>query len=187
MGKKTDFNQGIEGGKYSILKIFHHPKKLDSLLKKKITAPLYVRIKPTNKCSHNCFFCIYNPKFSSIHPESNRMDEIPLEKMMEILDNLEEMGVKAVTYSGGGEPLVHPNITEILEKTLKKKIRLSMITNGQKLEGKSAELLWNADWIRISLDYHNAKLFSKIRNKPKKDFYKVKNNILEFAKNKNPN
>lgn len=182
---EMDLNQGISG-KYSILKIFHHPKKLKSLLANKVLSPLYVRVKPTNRCNHNCYYCLYHPEFSGTHQSIDKRDKIPREKMLEILDDFKSMGVKAVTYSGGGEPLTHPNITEFLEETLKKKIRLSMITNGQDLEGKSAELLWNADWIRVSLDYHNDKLFSKIRQKPKDDFYKVKKNLEEFVRKKKP-
>lgn len=184
---KFDLNQGIKGGKYSILKIFHHPNKVNSMLKNRITSPLYVRIKIINRCCHQCFYCVYNPKFSKIHPLSNRVDDIPIKKMMEILDNLKSMRVKAVTYTGGGEPLSYQYIEKVLEKTIKNKIRLSMITNGQLLEGRKAELLYNADWIRASLDYHDAKTFSKIRNIKPDYFYKLINNLSSFAKNKNPN
>lgn len=186
MKKGFDFNQGIKGGRYSILKIFHYPEKLSSLLKKRVTAPLYIRIKPTNRCNNQCFYCVYESGFSKIHSSMKRTDEIPIEKIREMLDDFKEMGVKAITFSGGGEPLIHPNISEILEKTLQKKIRLSIITNGLSLEGKPAELLRNADWVRVSLDYHTPELFAKIRQKPADLFYKVKRNISDFAKNKNP-
>jgi MoaA/NifB/PqqE/SkfB family radical SAM enzyme len=182
-----DFNQGIRGGRYSILKTFHYPEKVNSLLKRKVTAPIYIRLKPTNRCNNNCFFCVYNPEFSTIHPSSNREDEIPIKKMREIIDDLKEMGVKAVTLSGGGEPLIHPDIEGIIRKLIKNRIRISIITNGLSLEGEVSKLLKNADWVRISLDYHNAELMSKIRNVDKSCFEKVKKNIENFAKLKNKN
>lgn len=181
-----DLNQGIKGGKYSILKIFHHPEKLKSFVSGKVSAPLYVRIKPTNTCCHNCFYCVYNPWFSSIHPESNRSDSIPREKMLEVLNDLKEMGVKAVTFSGGGEPLTYPHIIETLKIILDSKIQLSMITNGQNLKGEAAELLANANWIRVSLDYPDAETFSKIRGKPKELFNEIKENLKNFSQIKKP-
>lgn len=180
-----DLNQGIKGGKYSVLKVFHHPKKVKSFIEKKVVAPVYVRIKPTNACPHNCFYCVYNSKFSGIHPESNRKDMIPKQKIFEVLDDLKEMDVKAVTYSGGGEPLSYPWITDVLKKTLDFNISLSVITNGQLLNGKVAEILSQANWIRISLDYPDADTFSKIRGCPKEFFNQVKGNIKNFNKIKN--
>lgn len=182
-----DLNQGIKGGKYSILKIFHHPEKLNSFFTGKITAPLYVRIKPTNTCCHNCYYCVYNPWFSSIHKESNRSDTLPREKILEVLSDLKEMNVKAVTYSGGGEPLTYPHILEALKKTLDYRLNLSMITNAQLLKGEAAELLAQGNWIRVSLDYCDEETFSKIRGKSKELFPDVGENIKNFVKIKNSN
>lgn len=185
--KGFDLNQGISGGRYSILKIFYYPEKVNSMLNKKVISPLYVRLKCSNRCNNSCFYCIYNPKFSDIHPLSNRTDEIPINKINQILDDFEKMGIKAITLSGGGEPLIHPNISKILKEIIKKKIRFSVITNGLLLKGKIAKLLYNADWIRISLDYPNSKLYSKIRNIDSSNFYEVITNIKDFSKNKHKN
>jgi organic radical activating enzyme len=57
-----------------------------------------------------------------MHEHVERADEIPLNKMLEILENIKSIGVKAVTYSGGGEPLSHKNIQSILKKTLELKL-----------------------------------------------------------------
>ena len=45
-------NQGDEiQKKYGNLKIVWHPEKLEDLRKGKVSAPLCIRIKPTNKCA----------------------------------------------------------------------------------------------------------------------------------------
>lgn len=170
---------------YSTSKIIWHPEKLQSFLKEEVVAPIYVRFKPTNRCNHRCFYCSYEPDFGDIRRVS-RKDEIPREKLMEIVSDFKNIGVKAVTYSGGGEPLVHPNISEVLEKTLDYGIDLSMITNGQKLNGKNAELLGQGKWVRISSDSYTAKLFSETRRVPEDLFYELKNNIQNFARTKSP-
>lgn len=172
--------------KYGTLKLVWHREKLESLLEGRVTAPVYVRVKPTNRCDHFCFYCVYNPDFSGIHSEINKEDEIPREKMMEILSDFAEMGVKAVTYSGGGEPLVYPYIEETLERTLELGIDLSIITNGQRLNGRRAEILANAHWVRISSDTSNAKTFAQVTRCPEKWFGELKDNIVSFAKIKKP-
>lgn len=168
---------------YGKLKIVWHPDKLLSFAEGRITAPIYVRFKPTNKCNHHCFYCSYEPDFKDIRNVSRRA-ELSREKMMEILGDFKDMGVKAVTYSGGGEPLVYPHITETLEKTLDYNIKLSIITNGQNLKGKNAELLKQGTWVRVSSDSPNAKIFSATRGVPEFWFYELKDNIEQFAKKK---
>lgn len=174
--------------RYGNLKLLWHHEKLKSFLENKITSPVYIRLKPTNKCNHNCNFCSYDPLQGdlAVRNELNRTSEIPREKMLEILENLREMGVKAVTYSGGGEPLIYPHIEETMQRTLDFGINLSIITNGQSLNEKKAEILSQANWVRISSDASDAESFSKIRRVPEDFFYKLTSNIKNFAKIKNP-
>ncbi len=172
---------------YNTSKLAFHKEKLKALANGKITAPIYVRIKPTNKCDHHCSYCSYEPGSDCPVSETiNRRDEIPKEKMIEILSDFKDIGVKAVTYSGGGEPLIYPYITEVMEKTIDSKIELSIITNGQKLNGKKAEVLTHSEWIRISLSEIDAESFSKTRRVPERWFYDLTKNIAEFSKAKKP-
>tara|TARA_Y100000034_G_C6910131_1_gene424125 strand:- start:10729 stop:11823 length:1095 start_codon:yes stop_codon:yes gene_type:complete len=173
--------------KYGPLKLAWHPEKLEALRDEKITAPICVRIKPTNKCNHRCFYCSYDPDAEDKNLLSGgfkRNDEIPRDKMMEILDDFKEIGVKAITYSGGGEPLIYPHIEEAFKKTLENKIDLSIITNGQTLSGVLADYLKNAKWVRISLDACSKEIFSESRKVSGKFYEKLEKNLQEFAKNK---
>jgi MoaA/NifB/PqqE/SkfB family radical SAM enzyme len=173
--------------KYNSLKPIWHRDKLKSFVDGKITAPIYIRIKPTNHCNHHCFYCAYDPDFDYILSERfKRQDEIPLEKMREILADLKEIGVKAVTFSGGGEPLIYPHIEETMEKILEYGIDLSIITNGQELRDKKAELLARAKWVRISLDASDSKTFAEIRRVSEDLFNQLIENIKNFSKIKNP-
>jgi len=173
---------------YGSYKVVWHPEKLNSFLKEVITTPVYVRVKPTNRCNHKCFYCAYDPQVGYILSERfNRHDEIPKDKMMEILSDFRNMGVKAVTYSGGGEPLIYSHIISTLEKTIDYGIDLSAITNGQKLEGRIANLLSNSRWVRVSLDSSDKQTFEQIRRINGKSFDKLINNMYSFSKIKNNN
>ena len=107
--------------KYGGLKIIWQSEKLNALRKGIVTAPLCVRIKPTNLCDHHCFYCSYDPEAESKNILSqgfNRTDEIPYEKIMEILKDFRDIEVKSITFSGGGEPLVYPHIIEAFKNEL---------------------------------------------------------------------
>ena len=86
---------------YSHLKVFYHQEIMHHLLKGERCNPLYIRIKPTNRCNHNCDYCHYRSAYLDLD-EYNPTDEIPHDKMMEIIDDMACMGVRAVTFSGGG-------------------------------------------------------------------------------------
>ncbi len=178
--------------KYSEYKIVFFPEKIESFVEQKIAAPIYVRVKPTNLCNHNCFFCVYasgyrreetaNVVNSGMHEDIDHSDVIPTEKMMEILEDFRDIGVRAVTYSGGGEPLMHRDIVPIMRRTLEYGLDLSIITNGQLLTKDRAEVLRDAKWVRISMDYTNPDELVKQRGVSGGSFGVILNNIENFAK-----
>ena len=176
-------SNNIANSVYSDLKIFHHTEKVNDILTGKRTAPIYIRMKPTNYCNQNCYYC--GSKDDNV-PEDRSLDRkavIPWDKMQEIIQDMSDMGVKAVTFSGGGEPLVYPYIEETIELVRRKKIDYSIITNGQALEGRKAELLVDAKWIRVSIESARAETYAGIRGV--NTFDKVIRNIGEFVQNKN--
>lgn len=173
---------------YNVSKIAFHKDKIKSLSKGEVTAPICVRIKPTNKCDHQCFYCAYIlgndcPVSETFNPK----DEIPRDKMLEIIRDFKEMGVKSIVFSGGGEPLIYPYIVEVFKKIIEYGIDFGVITNGQKLRGEKAELLKNAKWVRISSGEINPKTFAETRKRPETWFYELQENIKNFAKIKGPN
>ncbi len=172
---------------YSNLKIFAHAQALNDIQEGKRIAPVYIRIKPTNYCNHKCYYCSYADNALGLRDSVNRQDQIPREKMLEIISDLKDMGVKAVTFSGGGEPLVYPYIIEAMQKILDAGIDLSIITNGQLLKGERAEVLAKAKWVRISFDSVNAETYAKVRQIPLTAFDEVCDNIRNFAGIKNSN
>lgn len=169
---------------YSNLKIFHHTKLLEKLNRGERIAPVYIRIKPTNKCNENCYYCHYKNSYLTLD-EYNPKDFIPREKMIEIVSDMKEMGVKAVTFSGGGEPTLYPYINETMEKILEYGIDLSIITNGLLLKDHTADILTKAKWVRVSIDSCDDALYSKLRGVPLGTFSKLCTNIEAFARNKN--
>ena len=75
---------------YTRTKIFHFTDKLDSLpaASGRIAPPVHIRIKPTNKCNHNCRYCAYRADNLQLGKDMSRQDEIPRWKMNEIIDDI---------------------------------------------------------------------------------------------------
>lgn len=169
---------------YSNLKIFAHPERLAAIVQGEQPAPVYIRIKPTNVCNHRCYYCSYADQDLALRDSVQSCDQIPWDKMQQILNDIGEMGVKAVTFSGGGEPLLYPHIIPTMQSILEKNIDLSLITNGQLLQGDVAEILTKAKWVRISMDAADADRYSKIRGISVQAFQQVCENIQQFAKRK---
>lgn len=172
----------IASSPYSNLKIFAHADKLNQIKEGKRIAPLYIRIKPTNYCNHKCYYCSYADSELGLRDSVCKKDQISWEKMQEIIKDMKDMGVKAVTFSGGGEPLVYPYIVQTMKNILEAGIELSIITNGQLLKGEKAEILANAKWVRISCDSADAETYAKIRKIDKTAFNELCENIKNFVK-----
>jgi radical SAM protein with 4Fe4S-binding SPASM domain len=167
------------------MKVFHYKEKIDSLPRenKKIMAPIHIRIKPTNFCNHRCSYCAYRADNLQLGEDMNERDSIPKEKMMEIIDDLEEIGVKAVTFSGGGEPFCYPHFLDTIKKLSKTKIKFASLTNGSLLRGEIAELFAkHATWVRISIDGWDDESYAKYRKVRVGEFTNVINNIKNFKK-----
>ena len=167
---------------YSELKLFHHTDKIEGILNDKRVAPIYVRIKPTNVCNQNCFYCVYANDKVYEGRNVDKRESIEWSCLKRTLCELAEIGVKAVTFSGGGEPLCYHSMQKALELVQELGIDYSVISNGQALEGENAELLRNAKWVRISLDSSRASTYERVRKV--NTFNRVIKNIEQFAKNK---
>lgn len=167
---------------YSDLKIFCHPDKLQAILSRERTAPLYVRIKPTNVCNQNCSYCVYANDAVIDNRSVDRREFIPWDKMQEIIRDLHEIGTKAITFSGGGEPLCYPYICDTVDMVRNYGIDYAMITNAQALREKERSVLRAAKWLRVSLDSVNTEMYKKIRGVD--TFATVIDNITSFAKEK---
>jgi MoaA/NifB/PqqE/SkfB family radical SAM enzyme len=176
---------------YSNLKVFHHHELLERIQEEKPVAPIYIRLKPTNVCNHHCAYCTYGSGNTFQKTENRNMvnhrDIIPWEKMHRIINDMGDMGVKAVTLSGGGEPLTYPNICETLTLLKERGIETSLITNGELLDGKISECFYDAAWVRISFDSPIKEDYCNLRGLTPERYERVVSNIASFAKKKSKN
>ena len=106
--------------------------------------PLLVHIIPVRRCNLACTYCNEFDDFSK---------PVPLDEMFRRVDRLAEMGTAIITISGG-EPLLHPELDEIIARIRKGGIIAGMITNGYLLTRERIERLNRAglEHLQISID-----------------------------------
>lgn len=170
---------------YTKMKVFHFPEKLASLPASvpEIAPPLQLRIKPTNACNQHCWYCAYRAKNLQLGEEMRINDSIPRAKMMEIIDDAIVMGVKAVTFSGGGEPFCYPHLLEAAKRLAESPVKFASLTNGSFLAGEIAELFaCHATWIRVSLDGWDDESYAAYRNCPDGEFTRIIGNMRAFTR-----
>lgn len=170
------------GTLYSKMKVFHFKEKLDSLPRDKaMLPPLHIRIKPTNACNHRCGYCAYRADNLQLGQDMREADAIPREKMLEIVDDIIAMGVRAVTFSGGGEPLAYKHLTEVLDRLAASPVRFATLTNGALLSGPVAKLFaQGGSWVRLSMDGFDAASYAAYRSVGLDAFAGVMANIEAF-------
>jgi sulfatase maturation enzyme AslB (radical SAM superfamily) len=170
---------------YSKLKMFHFKEKLDSLPLEnpQILPPLHVRVKPTNICNHDCWYCAYRRDTIQLGKDMVVREQIPETKMMELVDDFIDMGVKAMTFSGGGDPLCYPYLAKTAQRLAEADIKIATLTNGALLTGEIAETFAaRGSWIRVSVDGWDSRSYAEYRGVSEKEFERVITNLTEFRK-----
>lgn len=170
---------------YTKTKIFHFKEKIDSLPKTidKIDPPIHIRIKPTNVCAHNCWYCAYRAENIQLGKDMNARDYISKEKMEEIIVDLVDMGVRAITFSGGGDPFYYPYLLDTVKKLSQTQIKFASLTNGAELRGEIASIFAHyGTWLRISIDGWDDESYSQYRRIRRGEFTKVIRNMEDFKK-----
>ena len=165
---------------YSPYKASHHLDRIDQLKMGMLIVPTQAQIDITNECNHRCPNCICRLyKNTGLNATYDNKQFIPIDRIVKILDELKEIGVPSIEYTGGGEPQCHPNFSTILNETIDKGFEWSLVTNGAKSDLKRNLLYFKkAEWIRVSADASCAKTHSIMHGTSLEDF----DNVVQFIR-----
>ena len=106
--------------------------------------PLLVHIIPIRRCNLACTYCNEFDDFSK---------PVELGEMFRRIDRLGKLGTAVITISGG-EPLLHPELDQVIAQIRKNGVLAGMITNGYLLTADRIERLNRAglEYLQISID-----------------------------------
>lgn len=120
--------------------------KRKEITKRRLHFPISLVLSLTNQCLHKCLYCYAsNSKDDSDHL-------LPLNQIIELLDEAKLLGVNSITLSGG-EPLMRKDTPKILEAMTARGIN-PFISTKMFCDEKLVSSLKNAglDCIQVSLD-----------------------------------
>jgi len=106
--------------------------------------PYMAHIVPMRRCNLACTYC---NEFDDVS------DPVPIDEMLRRIDHLGRLGTSVITISGG-EPLLHPELDQVIARIRKTGAIAGMITNGYFLMPDRIERLNRAglDHMQISID-----------------------------------
>ena len=106
--------------------------------------PIVAHVIPVRRCNIACAYCNEYDKVSQ---------PVPTEVMLRRIDRLHELGTTIITFSGG-EPLLHPDLDDLIRRIRGHGLIATLITNGYLLTTDRIQRLNRAglDSLQISID-----------------------------------
>lgn len=152
-------------------KILYFLKECDRIVVNNWQPPVTFEIDASNYCQNDCGFCMF-----AFHLKTNRV-HLPMGLYYKALNSFRHMGVKSITFTGGGEPLMNPNINKMIHLALKDNMRVGLVTNGILLP-EILDIAPRLEYVRVSIDSATRETYKKVKGKDY--FIKVCNNIMEL-------
>ena len=106
--------------------------------------PVLAHIIPMRRCNLACAYCNEYDRTSA---------PVPLEVMQKRLDKLAALGTSVITISGG-EPMMHPQLDDIIRHIRRRKMIAGLISNGYYMTPQRIKRLNEAglEYLQISID-----------------------------------
>jgi len=106
--------------------------------------PVAAHLIPTRRCNLSCTYC---NEFDAVSPP------VPTPEVLRRIDRLAALGTGVVTLSGG-EPLLHPDLDQIVSRIRRHGLIATLITNGFLLSADRVARLNRAglDHLQLSID-----------------------------------
>ena len=108
--------------------------------------PVLAHLIPIRRCNLSCTYCNEYDDFSQ---------PVPLGEMFKRIDKLGQLGTSIITQSGG-EPLLHPELDQIISRVRGTGAIAGMITNGYLLTAERIRRLNRAGLQHLQISIDNA-------------------------------
>lgn len=148
----------------TVNKLWNHPDRISNFINNEIVQPITAEIHLTNACNNNCYYCGAN---------KDDKKSMNFDVMMQTIEFLKHIGVKAVVFTGGGEPTLYKYFEDALILANASGMDVGLITNG--LLTPYTDFIHLLTWVRFSIDAIDSWTYKQIRGVD--SFNTVKNNI----------
>ena len=149
------------------IKILANADRVIEFIETGNTSPVLIEVDPSNACNHACSFCLS----SYIHFDKYRGTEtfsraiMPRDMLMKLCEDFVDMGVRAVNWTGGGEPTLNKYLKEAIKYCGTNGIKMGIFTNGTLLDKHDLfeTMIDNMTWVRISVDSGTKETYDAVR------------------------
>jgi wyosine [tRNA(Phe)-imidazoG37] synthetase (radical SAM superfamily) len=142
-----------------------------------VAAPVVVELDVTTFCDLACPECI-----SGALLNSGRFSD---QKLLTLASEIASVGVRAVILIGGGEPLLHPSVDNVIQALVTSGVAVGLTTNGTQIGRHLDVIATNVEWTRVSIDAACASTYSLFRPRRggnRETFVEVIANVEALAK-----
>ncbi len=120
--------------------------------------PEELMVELTTKCNYDCIYCFRRRMVGE------KLEDMPYDLAIKILDDAWETGVRRISFSGWGEPLVNPRAIDIIKYAKDKGFWVLLNSNGYFLPDHLEELYgMKLDKLVVSIDSPYPDTYSLIR------------------------
>lgn len=179
--------RGPDDVSYDGLRLLQHPERFRKVLlgRDLDIVPVTVQFWPSLSCDVRCPTCPYRlTDARSIADADSNLHLMDMDLFHELVSSMARAGVKSVFLTGGGEPLLHPNLVQMAEELRALGLAWGLFSNGITLTPEVAEKLFRArpGFFRVSLDAGNSALYSRIYAADAEIFERVKKNVVDAGR-----
>ncbi|MFH1849551.1 MAG: radical SAM protein [archaeon] len=158
--------------------------------------PALAQFEITNNCNHNCIFCYHHSpllkreddpywkthKFNREYVKRTqewRNKRIDPQLVKSYIDEMAGAGTTYVQFAGGGEPMTHPEIMDMIRYVKKKGLTLQIFSNSALITPQRMKLMhkWGVDVIETNISAVTKETYAKVHPGREDDFALVKNNL----------
>lgn len=164
---------------FSPYKILTYPDVLGAVQNDAPLRPLNLEINPINICNQSCTWCTYG----YLHDRKELMEP---ETILDLLRDASELGVKSVTWTGGGEPTAYKHLADVIAAAAEYDFEQGINTNGSLLNSGLIDLFTkHFSYVRFSVDAGTPETYSRTHRVPLHAFEKVIANIAALVRARN--
>lgn len=171
-------------------KILAHVDRLAAWKQGTKSAPINIEWDLSNRCSLGCAGC----HFAYTHtrgPLSGKRDKpadhidggdlADVNLVKRALYEAKQAGVLSVTWTGGGEPTLHPAFDDIAITANALGFKQGLYTHGGHINDKRGRLISNLfDWCVVSIDCADAESYAAYKGVSPQWFYKMRSGVANL-------
>lgn len=157
--------------------------------KKAFIGPRLLQLDITNNCNTNCVGCWCHSEHlgnAKLTGDAKKV-QLTLAVIKKVIADAATLKVQSIQLAGSGEPLIHPDIAEIIAYIKEQGLELEIVTNGIMLTEKVSALLVKHDVERLAVSVWagTSETYCKIHpNQPAETCERVKKNMQTLSRMK---